>query len=48
MLPKNAALRHIALAVHRLDACEQFYHLLGMKTELKTADYVYTRNPWKC
>lgn len=41
MLPKNASLRHVALAVHRLDACEQFYTMLGMRTELKTPDYVY-------
>ena len=41
MLPKNASLRHIALAVNRLDKCEQFYNLLGMRTELKTPDYVY-------
>lgn len=41
MLPKNASLRHIALAVNKLDECEQFYNLLGMQTELKTADYVY-------
>lgn len=41
MLPKNASLRHVALAVHRLDECEQFYNLLGMITELKTDDYVY-------
>lgn len=41
MLPKNASLRHVALAVNRLDECEQFYNLLGMRTELKTADYVY-------
>lgn len=41
MLPKNASLRHIALAVNRLDECEQFYNLLGMQTELKTMDYVY-------
>ena len=43
MLPKNASLRHIALAVTRLDECEQFYNLLGMQTELKTHDYVYLR-----
>ena len=41
MLPKNASLRHVALAVHKLDECEQFYNLLGMRTELKTVDYVY-------
>ncbi len=41
MLPKNASLRHVALAVHKLDECEQFYNLLGMRTELKTSDYVY-------
>lgn len=41
MLPKNACLRHIALAVHKLDECEKFYNLLGMRTELKTADYIY-------
>jgi catechol-2,3-dioxygenase len=41
MLPKNASLRHVALAVNRLDECEQFYNLLGMRTELKTADYIY-------
>jgi catechol 2,3-dioxygenase-like lactoylglutathione lyase family enzyme len=41
MLPKNACLRHVALAVHKLDECEQFYNLLGMITELKTDDYVY-------
>ncbi len=41
MLPKNASLRHIALAVNKLDECEQFYNLLGMQTELKTTDYVY-------
>lgn len=39
MLPKNASLRHVALAVHKLDECEQFYNLLGMRTELKTDDY---------
>ena len=39
MLPKNASLRHIALAVHKLDECEQFYNLLGMHSELKTDDY---------
>ena len=26
MLPKNAALKHIALTVNHLDACEAFYH----------------------
>ena len=41
MLPKNASLRHVALAVNKLDECEQFYNLLGMRTELKTSDYVY-------
>lgn len=41
MLPKNASLRHVALAVHKIDECEKFYHMLGMKTELKTQDYVY-------
>lgn len=41
MLPKNASLRHVALAVNKLDECEQFYNLLGMQTELKTKDYVY-------
>ena len=41
MLPKNASLRHVALAVNKLDECEQFYNLLGMQTELKTIDYVY-------
>lgn len=41
MLPKNAYLRHVALAVHKLEECEQFYNVLGMRTELKTADYVY-------
>jgi catechol 2,3-dioxygenase-like lactoylglutathione lyase family enzyme len=41
MLPKNACLRHVALAVHKLDECEQFYNLLGMRTELKTDDYAY-------
>lgn len=41
MLPKNASLRHVALAVHKLDECEQFYNLLGMHTELKTDSYVY-------
>ena len=41
MLPKNASLRHVALAVNKLDECEQFYNLLGMQTELKTMDYVY-------
>lgn len=41
MLPKNASLRHIALAVNRLEECEQFYNLLGLQTELKTMDYVY-------
>ncbi|KTD36031.1 Glyoxalase-like domain protein [Legionella nautarum] len=41
MLPKKASLRHVALAVNKLDECEQFYNLLGMRTELKTTDYVY-------
>ena len=41
MLPKNASLRHIALAVNKLEECEQFYNLLGLQTELKTTDYVY-------
>lgn len=41
MLPKNASLRHVALAVRKIDECEKFYHMLGMKTELKTQDYVY-------
>lgn len=41
ILPKNANLRHIALAVNRLDECEAFYNLLGMRTELKTDDYAY-------
>lgn len=41
LLPKNACLKHIALAVNRLDECEKFYNLLGMRTELKTEDYVY-------
>lgn len=41
MLPKNASLRHIALAVNKLEECEQFYNLLGLQTELKTMDYVY-------
>ena len=44
MLPKNASLRHVALAVNKLDECEQFYNLLGMQTELKTEDYVYLTN----
>lgn len=26
MLPKNAYLRHVALAVHKLEECEQFYN----------------------
>lgn len=39
--PKNASLRHVALAVNKLDECEQFYNLLGMSTELKTDDYAY-------
>ena len=41
MLPKNASLRHVALAVYKLDECEQFYNSLGLRTELKTDDYVY-------
>ncbi|MDP3559021.1 MAG: VOC family protein [Legionellaceae bacterium] len=41
MLPKNASLRHVALAVHKLDECESFYNMLGLKTELKTDDYAY-------
>lgn len=41
MLPKNASLKHIALAVNNLDECERFYNVLGMRTELKTDDYVY-------
>ena len=41
MLPKSARLSHVALAVHNLDACEKFYNLLGMQTELKTPDYIY-------
>jgi catechol 2,3-dioxygenase-like lactoylglutathione lyase family enzyme len=41
VLPKKASLKHIALAVRHLDACEAFYHVLGMHTELKTEDYVY-------
>ncbi|MFO2970342.1 VOC family protein [Legionella pneumophila serogroup 10] len=41
MLPKNASLSHVALAVNKLDECEHFYNLLGMRTELKTADYIY-------
>lgn len=41
MLPKNASLKHIALAVSNLDECEKFYNLLGMRTEFKTEDYVY-------
>ena len=32
MLPKNAALKHIALKVNYLDAYETFYHQLGLKT----------------
>lgn len=32
MLPKNTSLRHVALAVTKLDECEQFYNLLGMRT----------------
>ena len=44
MLPKNASLKHIALAVHKLDECEKFYNLLGMRTELKTTDYIYLTN----
>lgn len=41
MLPKNASLCHVALAVHKMDECEEFYNMLGMKTEFKTQDYVY-------
>jgi catechol 2,3-dioxygenase-like lactoylglutathione lyase family enzyme len=41
LLPQNACLKHIALAVNHLDECEKFYNLLGMRTELKTEDYVY-------
>ena len=41
MLPKNAQLRHVALCVKKLLECDQFYHMLGMNTELKTSDYVY-------
>lgn len=44
MLPKNASLKHIALAVNKLDECEKFYNLLGMRTEFKTTDYVYLTN----
>ncbi len=29
------------MAVYYLDECEEFYHTLGMRTELKTEDYVY-------
>lgn len=49
MLPKNASLGHIALAVNKLDECEQFYNLLGLQTELKTMGYVYlTGNSDNC
>ena len=41
MLPKHACLKHIALKVNDLEACEAFYNQLGLKTELKTSDYVY-------
>jgi len=41
--PKNTSLRHVALAVNKLEECEAFYNLLGMQTELKTTDYVYSR-----
>jgi catechol 2,3-dioxygenase-like lactoylglutathione lyase family enzyme len=41
MLPKHACLKHIALKVNNLEACESFYHKLGLKTELKIDDYVY-------
>ncbi len=41
MLPKNASLRHVALAVNKMDECEEFYNMLGMATELRTKDYVY-------
>jgi catechol 2,3-dioxygenase-like lactoylglutathione lyase family enzyme len=41
VLPRTASLKHIALAVYHLDECEEFYHILGMRTELKTEDYVY-------
>src|SRR3990167_9991408 len=45
MLPKNARLSHVALAVNNLESCEKFYNLLGIQTELKTADYIYlTKN----
>ena len=44
MLPENARLSHVALAVNNLDACEKFYNLLGMRTELKTPDYIYLTN----
>lgn len=45
MLPRNARLSHVALAVNNLESCEKFYNLLGMQTELKTADYIYlTKN----
>ena len=33
MLPKNASLRHVALAVNKLDECETFYNLLGIMNE---------------
>lgn len=49
MLPKNASLGHIALAVNKLAECEQFYNLLGLQTELKTMGYVYlTGNSDNC
>ena len=38
---EKPSLRHVALAVHKLDECEKFYNMLSMKTELKTEDYVY-------
>ena len=44
LLPKNASLKHIALAVNLMSECEKFYNLLGMRTELKTDDYVYLTN----
>ena len=42
MLPKSARLSHVALAVHNLDACEKFYNLLGMQTELKIQSQLYS------
>ncbi len=48
MLPKSASLRHVALAVNKLDECEEFYNMLGMKTELKTGDYVYLSGQGAC